>query len=292
MTKGRLQQENRKKRSRVFFSAVLLFSDGLLLTGIFSSGSCRTWLVLLCSTLISLVLMLPAAFLLKKADNPLLLRITVFLISLAAVFINLRTFDAFIRHCLLPASETWFLLFCIVLTALFGAVFRDTLHRSLHLLVPFLAFFLLLAAVLALTEFHLQHFKYLPVADPADIFSAMPLAVLILCARILLLLYYSDAHSMKYSEFLWGGAGILFTEAVTIVLLLIATGVLGGGLYEQLQYPLFYPLGLTSFGDYMERAEVLSAALLMIFLVLKLCTLFQIMKKSLGINSAVRKQDR
>lgn len=52
-------------------------------------------------------------------------------------------------------------------------------------------------------------------------------------------------------------------------MLLTAGAVLGAGLYTRLDYPLYYPLGLTELGNYFERTEIISVVVFMTLLVFK-----------------------
>ena len=82
--------------------------------------------------------------------------------------------------------------------------------------------------------------------------------------------------------------GLAASVLLIAVIQLITLAVLGDRLYSLIEYPVYYPLGLTRYGDYFERAEVISLAVFMITLTFKISVLMRLVFPSTG----KKQQDR
>lgn len=266
---------------------IIFMSDAVVMTGKYSVAGTADWLACLAGAFMSIPFIIAASFVLRRTGNSMPLRCFAVLFSAATLAITLYSFSDLVKTCIVPEMNMLLVPAGIMVTAFYSA-FRamKTLCRAVHMIMPVIIIFSCAALLLALTRFRTGNITESAFLPPAAAVSASAYFALDYAAKAVLLLYIFSFGKSTRSDCAAVCAGTLIYAAVMSLMLFIALGVLGAGLYGRLDYPLYYPLGLTGTGDYFERTEIISVVIFMIILVFKAGIFIRIML----VACSVRKQ--
>lgn len=274
----------------------LFMSDALIMAGKYSPAGIHSWISTISGALISSALLIIAGkHFIRFCYKPFSAAVTIAL-SASAIAVSLILFADFINRCVLPDINPFIIPLGIIATGIYTAFknFR-TLIKSVHMIIPVILFFILFIIVLLIPSVETEYM--LSVSETFSISGflyalAGDISVFFIKGLIIISLFDHEyqhtkntgayqAHpphkhvphfgkSYDHTHFLKTAvAGIISYGIIISALQLISLSVLGPGLYEQLDYPLYYPPGLTLFGEYFERAEILTIVMFMASLVMK-----------------------
>lgn len=261
----------------LFFISLLYFCDSVLICSMRNLTDSLGWLALLLSAVISAPLVLLACFYFEKRGVPRLL--LYFSKAAAAVFISLFLilFADFIKKCADMEIAPWLISVFILLTALFAA-FKDfnIIKRSASVFVMIIAVFLAFSLLLLADRIRISNISQ-PVFDSSRFLFQLGFYSLFFTIKgILLSEVIQEEKGIDRSSSLILAAGLFLSVFLIAVTQLITLTVLGSRLYTLVDYPVYYPLGLTRYGEYFERAEILSLAIFMITLTFKTSVLLRL----------------
>lgn len=249
---------------------IIFMSDAIIMTGKFSVAYTADWLVVLVGAFISIPFIISASFIIRRCNGSILLRFLSVFISLSSVMISLYIFSDFVKKCVSPRISILLIPAGILITAFYSA-FRTagTLCRAVHIVMPVIIIFSATAATIAMTRFRTDNITDSAFLMPAAAISASSTFAAVYTIKAALLLYLFSFGKNNRNDCAAICTGTLIYASVMSLMLFTALGVLGAGLYSHLDYPLYYPLGLTGIGDYFERTEVISVIIFMIILTFK-----------------------
>ncbi len=249
---------------------IIFMSDAVIMTGKFSAAGTADWLAALAGAFISIPFIIAASFIIRRYGSSMLMRSLAVFFSAFAVLISLYVFSDFVKTCVVPEINILLIPAGILVTAFYSA-FRTmhTLCRAVHMIMPAVIIFCTAALIIASTRFRTDNITGSAFLPPLKAASAAAVFAVVYTVKGMLLLYLFSFGKSLRNDCAAVCAGTLAYGAVISLMLFIALGVLGAGLYSRLTYPLYYPLGLTSIGDYFERTDIISVIIFMIMLVFK-----------------------
>ena len=249
---------------------IIFMSDTIITTGKYSVAGTADWLALPAGAFMSVPFIIAASFIMRRCRNSLFINICAALFSAAAVMLTLYVFSDFVKTCVVPEINMMLIPAGILITAFYSA-FRttDTLCRAVHMIMPVIIIFSLCALIIASTRFRTDNITDSAFLPPAAASASSAVFAAVFTVKAMLMLCIFSSGKSTRSDCAAVCAGTLIYAAVMSAMLFTSLGVLGAGLYRRLDYPLYYPLGLTGIGDYFERTEIISVVMFMVILVFK-----------------------
>ncbi len=281
-----LLKSDKYSRYEICAISVLFFSDAFIISGKYSFAGTLEWLSIALSALLSIPIVLLYYSLTRKRTAGKLIKSIIILISTINIIISLFIFSGFVAACVLPELNPLFIPAGIFLLSAYSASRRfNTLSKSIHIIIPIIALFLICSLLLLLSRFQLQNITYPSDTSYTDMIKSIIICTMIFSVKGVLLLYLFKYEKSRCRDYLIVSCSLIIYGAVMTLILLVTLAVLGPGLYLSLDFPLYYPLGLTQHGYYFERAEVLSLIIFMITLTFKTGIYMRIIKMSLTCGS-------
>ncbi len=249
---------------------IIFMSDAIIMTGKFSVAGTADWLAALSGAFMSIPFIIAASFIVRRYGNSITMRFAAVFFSAAAVSISLYTFSDFVKTCVVPEINMLLIPAGILVTAFYSA-FRtmNTLCRAVHMIMPVMIIFSVCAIIIASTRFRPDNITESAFLPPTAAVSASAVFAAVYTVKATLILYLFSFGKGLRNDCAAVCIGTLIYAVIISVMLFTALAVLGSGLYSRLDYPLYYPLGLTGIGDYFERTEIISVIIFMIMLVFK-----------------------
>ena len=263
---------------------VLFMSDTIILSGGFTSAGIYNCISLLCGTLLSSMLILLTGQMYIKMTSKAVSILTIAL-ALIAIIINLVLFSDFINTCVLPGINPYIIPVLIILVAVYAARNRFlTIIKSTHIVIPVLTIFtagIILMLIPSVNFTYMKSIATVPSDVTGFIFTTLLNTVVFYVKGLLILgLFNTVDESDTQNSIKSVITGICVYGTAIAIIQLITLAVLGPGLYLQLEYPLYYPPGLTVFGEYFERSEVLTITIFMTSLIYKTAIYLYSIKQS------------
>lgn len=252
---------------------IIFMSDAAVMTGKFSPAGVSDFIAVLAASFLCLPFAPLAAFTVKRCQNSIILRFFAAVLSAVCIIMSLAVFSNFIKTCVLPELNRFIVPTAILLTAFYSA-FRNTktLTRAVHVVMPAAAVFCAAAFFIALTRARSENISYIIQEmenTPLQIIFGAAAFAAVFIVKIILLMYLFSFSDNTHGNCAAICAGTAIYGIIISAMLLTAGAVLGAGLYLRLDYPLYYPLGLTGLGNYLERTEIISVIIFMVLLVFK-----------------------
>ncbi len=249
---------------------IIFMSDSIIMTGKYSAAGTADWLTMLSGAFMSVPFIIAASFIIRRYRNSLFVNTCAALLSAAAAALDLYVFSDFVKTCVIPEINM-ILIPSGILTTAFYSAFRttDTLCRAVHMIMPVVIIFSVCALIIASTRSRTDNITDSAFLPPAAAASSSALFAAVFTVKAALILCIFSSGKSTRSDCAAVCAGTLIYAAVMSAMLFTALTVLGAGLYRRLDYPLYYPLGLTGIGDYFERTEIISVIIFMVMLVFK-----------------------
>lgn len=263
---------------------LIFMSDAMVMTGDFSGGIPD----ILVSAVISIPFIIMSDFLIKHEKNSVIMRVFAVIFSFSAIIISLSVFSDFIKTCVLPDINR-LLIPAGILIAAFYSAFRTmtTLSRSVHVIMPILIFFAAIGLILVSTRMRTENIKFNISENFSSTVRTVLLFTFVFILKGILLLYLFSFEKSRRTDGFSICTGTLIYGILMSLILFMTLSVLGPGLYKRLEYPVYYPLGLTGFGDYLERTEIISVIMFMVILTFKTGIFIRIILIACGIRKPV-----
>ena len=264
-------------RRSLFFISILYFSDSLLIcSGRWITDSAG-WIAVLLAGLISAPLVLLFGRLTRNRGVGLAFLLLSKAVAVFIIGLSLFLFAHFLNRCVNIEVAGWLIPAFIFLTAAFAA-FKDfaIIKRSASVLAAVSAIFLAVAFILLWNRIEISNIHRL-FQDAGSFFTQLAVFTAVFSVKGILLteiLRVENAADRTDSRII--GAGLMASASLIAAIQLVSLTVLGDRLYSLIEYPVYYPLGMTKYGDYFERTEVISLAVFMITLTFKCSVLMRI----------------
>ena len=265
---------------------VLFMSDAIIMAGSFTPAGIHSCFSSILSALAASVLLYATGkILIKNVESP-VSSVAVTLVSLSAVLISLILFSDFIKVCVLPDINRFIIPFFIAAVAIYAAsgIFL-TILKSVHIIIPVIIVFIagiMLLLLPSINLFYLQSLSRLPDLKSFTVALLTDTIVFYVKGFILIYLLKNEKQNIDSNDkpviLKTIISGIIIYGAAIAIIQLVSLAVLGPGLYMNLQYPLYYPPGLTVLGEYFERTEVLTVIMFMASLTIKTAIYFKVIK--------------
>lgn len=252
---------------------IIFMSDAIVTIGKFSPAGVCDFIAVFAASFLSLLAVPPALFIIRRGKNNAVLRFFAASVSAAGIAVSLAVFSDFIKKCAIPELNGLIIPTAILLTSFYSA-FRNmnALTRAVHVVIPFAALFSAAAVLIASSRARSENIFYIikeiNAAPERIVLSTLAFAAVFAVKIILILYLFSFTDDTRGDRAAVCTGTLIYGTAISIMLL-TAGAVLGAGLYTRLDYPLYYPLGLTELGNYFERTEIISVVVFMTLLVFK-----------------------
>lgn len=264
------------KRS-LFFIALLYFSDALLICSHRSVTDSFGWVSVIISGLISSGFVLLFAKISRHIGVGLFFLILSKTAAVIFITVSLFLFANFIQCCINMAVVSWLIPAFILLTAAFAA-FKDfaIIKRSASILAAIIAVFLIFSLIILWNRIHFSNIYHLFQSRQSLFKQVIFYTAIFTIKGILLIEILRVENKMDNTDSRIVISAISISCVLIAAIQLITLTVLGDRLYSLIDYPIYYTLGLTRYGDYFERAEVISLAIFMITLTFKISVLMRL----------------
>lgn len=264
-------------RRSLFFIALLYFSDSLLICSMRSLTDSFGWISIMISALLSAALTLLFGKITRHIGVGLFFLILSKIAAVLFIIVSLFLFSDFIQTCINMSVISWLIPAFILLTAAFAA-FKDfaIIKRSASVLVAIITIFLIFSLIILWNRVHISNINHL-FLDRRSFFEQIIFYTIIFTVKGILLteiLRVENRIDSVDSHII--ALGLMISAVFIAVIQLLSLTVLGDRLYSLIDYPVYYTLGLTRYGDYFERAEVISLAIFMITLTFKISVLMRL----------------
>ena len=276
-------------RRSLFFISLLYFSDSLLICSMRTLTGSFGWLSLIASLILSIPFTLLFGKIFRSAGVGKIFLFLSKIVAVALIAASVLLFSHFVQSCVNMEITRWLLPVFILLTAAFAA-FKDfnIIKRSASILVIIIAFFRIFSLILLTDRIEISNVFHFYHGFRSFLFQFGIYSLLFTVKGILLLEILRAENTMDSDSSRIVITGLAASVLLIAVIQLITLTVLGDRLYSLIEYPVYYPLGLTRYGDYFERAEVISLAVFMITLTFKISVLMRLVFPSTG----KKQQDR
>ncbi|MCI8283986.1 MAG: GerAB/ArcD/ProY family transporter [Firmicutes bacterium] len=274
-----INSSKRYSRYEMFAISAIFFSDALVMSGKYSIAGTLEWLCVLISALFAVPIILIYDRLIKKKQPALFTKILIVAVSAVSILISLVVFTEFVDSCVLPEVNRFIIPASIfILSAYTASKNFGALSKSTHIIIPIIAIFLIFSLLLIITRIDISNVTYPPRTQSSDMYMAIIVYTLIFAIKGILLLYLFKYEKSRYNNGAFVSIGLIIYGIIMALILITSLSVLGPGLYLYLDFPLYYPLGLTQYGYYFERAEILSLIAFLITLTYKIGLYLRIIK--------------
>ncbi len=264
-------------RRSLFFISLLYFSDSLLICSMRQITGSFGCISLIASLIVSVPLTFLSGKILQRFGAGKILLFISRTVAVLLIAVSVLLFSHFVQSCVNMEITRWLLPAFILLTATFAA-FKDfnIIKRSASVLVIIICVFLAISLIFLADRVQISNIRHFYRGLDSFFFQFFIYSALFTLKGILLLEILRAENAMDSFSSPVVTAGLVTSVLLIAAIQFISLAVLGDRLYSLVEYPVYYPLGLTRYGDYFERAEVISLTVFMITLTFKISVLMRL----------------